>query len=375
MRSSLPPIRAIDEDPDEYVAFLEELAHAAELLLVGGLARDRMALVIIDSLAERLLYQHAQRSFQAGDARVAILTDPFPASRRREILDDFRKRVNLALTDEKVFIFVDPILDELDAEIFRVAHAYRGAGYHRGEHNPALAGALGRLYAQAVGRAFTRSTNHSFSTLPSKAIVELKRLHAGIDTEPFGEAYTRSATGPIIEAITDPLSVDVKALAEQLRADSEWRLGAIDDIIKGLQRDLDDEQIGDLIEAAQHWAQHRGDQELHELAREAQILANQARDQDELDDELRKQILDNKRAQAARMDWLKTETEIRVDPGTIEMLRRRAGRLTGKAEVTSLLHAYRELDELLRLLERAVQWVERSWDQTIQQAIDEARGK
>ncbi len=92
----------------------------------GNAARERMALAIVDSLAERLLYQHAQRCFSAGDARVGILTDPFPADRRAKILGDFRKRVQLALTDEEFFVFVSPMLDELDADIFRLAHDYRG---------------------------------------------------------------------------------------------------------------------------------------------------------------------------------------------------------------------------------------------------------
>ena len=259
MRPSLPPIRTIDEDPAEYLAFLEELEHAAELLLAGRMANERMALVIVDSLAERLLYQHANRCFHASEARIALLTDPFPATRRKDILKDFGGKVQLALADEKFFVFVDPMLDELDAEIFRVAHRYRNASYHRGEHNVALTGPIGRLYAQAVGRAFTRSTRHSFSSLSPDAVEELGRFHEG-DGADKEWSSPRSATGPITEAITDPLTVNVKDLAGQLFAEAQRRLSAIDETMEWLRRDFDDERIGDLIEAAQHWAQHRGDE-------------------------------------------------------------------------------------------------------------------
>jgi hypothetical protein len=78
MRRDLPPLRTMGEEPGEYVAFLEELQHAANLLVSGGIAQERMALAIIDSLAERLLYRHAQRCFSAGEATVGILTDPVP---------------------------------------------------------------------------------------------------------------------------------------------------------------------------------------------------------------------------------------------------------------------------------------------------------
>ena len=375
MRPSLPTT-TIDQNPDEYVAYVEEFEHAAERLLHGGPAAERMALVIVDSLAERLLYQHSERCFRASEAPIAAFTDPFPAARRQQTLDDFRRRVQLAQTDEKFFVFIDPILDELDAEIFRVAHDYRGPGYHRGQHNPALGGPLGRLYAQAVGRAFSRSMTHSFVTLSPEAVRRLERLRPD-DTDPnINWSLLRDATGPITEAITNPLAVDAKQLARELRTDSDRRLHVVAREIEGLRRELPDERIAELVEAAQHWAQHRGDAELHELAREEQALEHRAEeDEDELSDELMKRMLENKLAQIRRMEELKNETEIRVDLDTLEMLRRRADRLIEKAAITRLLHAYRELDKLLRILEAAIEWVARAWDQWVQQAIDEARGK
>lgn len=376
MRPSLPPTTTIDQNPDEYVAFIEELEHGAALLLNSGLAEQRMGLVIVDSLAERLIYQHAERCFRASEAPIAAFTDPFPATRRQQTLDDFRRRVQLAQTDEEFFVFIDPILDDLDAEIFRVAHDYRGPGYHRGQHNPALGGPLGRLYAQAVGRAFSRSVTHSFSDLSPEAVRKLERLQPA-DAEPkINWSLPRDATAPITEAITEPLAVDVKDLARQLRADSDRRLQLVAGEIEGLRRDLPDERIAELLEAAQHWAQHRGDKELHELGREEQMLEHRAEeDEDELGDEVMKALLENKVAQIRRMEELKTQTEIRVDLDSVDMLSRRAARLTQKAEITALLHAYRELDELLQILEKAIEWVARSWDQWVQQAIDESRGK
>lgn len=376
MRPSLPPIKTIDENPDEYVAYVEELEHAAELLLHGGLAEERMALVIIDSLAERLLYQHAEQCFRASDAPIAASTDPFPAARRQQTLGDFRRRVQLAQTDEKFFLFIDPILNELDAEIFRIAHDYRGPGYHRGEHNPTLAGPLGCLYAQAVGRAFSRSTSHSFSALPPEAVHKLKRFRPG-DTDPnLNWSRPRDATGPITQAITNPLVVEAKQLARKLRADSDRRLQMVGNEIDGLRRGLPDERIAELIEAAQHWAQHRGDAELHELAREERALEHQAEeDEDDLSDGLKRRLLENKLATIRRMEELKKQTEIQVDLGTFEMLRSRSDRLTEKAAITPLLHAYREVDGLLQILEMAIGWAARAWEQRVEQAIDEARGK
>jgi hypothetical protein len=216
---------------------------------------------------------------------------------------------------------------------------------------------------------------HSFSDLSSEAAGKLERFRPA-DVDPnINWSLPRDATGPITEAISNPLAVDAKQLARELRGDSNRRLKVVAGEIEGLRRDLGDDQIAELVEAAQHWARHRGDTELHELTREEQALEYRAEDEDELSDELKKRLLENRLAQIRRMDELKSQTDVRVDLDTLEMLHRRADRLTEKAAITPLLHAYRELDELLQILETAIEWVARSWDQWVQQAIDESRGK
>lgn len=142
-----------------------------------------------------------------------------------------------------------------------------------------------------------------------------------------------------------------------------------------MRRDLDEEMIGDLVEGAQYWAEHRGDEKLHQLARDEQGLENEAEEHEELDNELKRQIVENKLAQIARMEELKDETDIRVDLDTINSLRQRIAQFASKATIASLLHAYRQVDELLEVLETSVEWVLYTWDQSVQQAGDEARGK
>jgi hypothetical protein len=64
-----------------------------------------------------------------------------------------------------------------------------------------------------------------------------------------------------------------------------------------------------------------------------------------------------------------------VDLGTAATLRRRFGRITHKRGIAKLLDSYRQLDELLEVLETTVEWASDSWDRSVQQAVDEARGK
>ena len=66
-------------DPGDLTRFeliAEQLVLAAGLVREGGLARERLALVAIDSLAEVVLYRHMQFTFGASEelgGRLAVL--------------------------------------------------------------------------------------------------------------------------------------------------------------------------------------------------------------------------------------------------------------------------------------------------------------
>jgi hypothetical protein len=75
------------------------------------------------------------------------------------------------------------------------------------------------------------------------------------------------------------------------------------------------------------------------------------------------------------MQELKETTAILVDLGSPGAIRRRATGFSAKRSLAALLHAYREADDLLMELESAVEWVHYSWERSVEQAVDEARGK
>ena len=75
------------------------------------------------------------------------------------------------------------------------------------------------------------------------------------------------------------------------------------------------------------------------------------------------------------MAELTRTSDIRVGLDSTDALRRRTDLLRRKDQVAPLLQAYRQLDERLELLARALEWVARFWDQAVQRAVDEARGK
>jgi hypothetical protein len=179
MRLLFPPLYSISDDLAEFSSFVEQLEHAAQLLESERPAEHRMALVVLDSLAEVLLFHRAHRHIETRDSLwhggVGYSTDE-----RDRILRRFNRKVQIAATDERDFHYPEALLDELDASIFRVAHSYRNAAYHRGRQNKALAAPLGRLYAAAIARASRgRFVHPGVRAIPSPiGISDLRRFAA-----------------------------------------------------------------------------------------------------------------------------------------------------------------------------------------------------
>jgi hypothetical protein len=77
----------------------------------------------------------------------------------------------------EALLFPKPILDTHDSVVVRVAHHYRNPIYHQDRHNPTLIHPVGRLYAQAVGRAFIRSHRQGWAvSSPAVFMEEIARI-------------------------------------------------------------------------------------------------------------------------------------------------------------------------------------------------------
>jgi hypothetical protein len=190
-----------------FIVFAEQMQLAADLLADGGTAKGRMALVALDHLAEVELFRHCQRVFEARDDGPFGYREPrFTEVERRRIRDSFTRKVKIgtqsAMTGWSLPRF-EAVLDEGDASILRVAHAYRNGVYHEDRHNPALLLPLGKVYWHAVGRAWTRFEMPSkwwSSDLPSR-LPRLRRLGYELPTEagPTGYFDSRSAAEMIVK--------------------------------------------------------------------------------------------------------------------------------------------------------------------------------
>jgi hypothetical protein len=376
------------DDIERFRVFVDQLQEGVRLLAAGGTARQRMALVAFDTLAEGLLYRHIDRLFLISDEPYRGKHRTFPATERRRTRARFKKRVALATEAfEGVwpFHYPAPILDALDAAVFRVAHHYRNPVYHEDRHNPTLIGPIGRLYAQAVGRAFVRAQRDGYGMSCSKRrMEEFEELgwdgrggFFSADAIRGGYFEPRAAAEAITQRICGHLNVDVASLGVELHEDITYRCDAVEEDIAGLQRDgLSEERVRDFLVDVQDWAANRGDETVLRLQTEHQELEDAAMARGEFDGA----TLDSmKKIQHQQWEYLfgATRTNVgRVDIDSHVRIRTASARLDRwRGTLAGLLERYQSLDQELELLEEAIDYMVMQWDRQTQEELDAARGK
>ncbi|MEX2375289.1 MAG: hypothetical protein WD942_06840 [Dehalococcoidia bacterium] len=369
--------RATGNVADRFLLFIEQLEQALLLLESDRIARQRMALVALDNLAEGLIFHHLQKVFLAGDEPTWVEHREFSASERRRAGRSFNKRVELAtekLESAPPVYFPDRILDAHDAIVFRVAHHYRNPIYHQDRHNPTLILPVGRLYAQAVGRAFVRSHRGGWAVSSSSAFMqELSQL----GWRGRGDTYfePRAAAEAIIARTCDPLAVDVAALRTELADDIAYRCEIIDEDFHLLRRDSFIE-LEDFLVTVQDWAAHRGDEEMLRLSTKHRELKGRAKAIGTFDEATLKAMRDLEHQQWVHLFGPNREVKTKVDLQSHISIGSRGERLrSSRATEAHLLEQYQRLDDELQLLEAAIDFMMFETDRQTWAEQDRTRGR
>jgi hypothetical protein len=364
------------DEIERFTLFVEQLEAAVESVKSGRLALERIALVALDNLAEMLLHEFLELTFYRSDESCILPGPKFSQSRRRKIDNDFGRKVSLAMQPQLGFLtYPGPLLDELDASIFRVAHRYRNDLYHAGRHNGALIGPLVQLYAEAVGRSFVRSNPEGVSMGGGieKALARLD--HFDFRDDPTRNVFVPSeAATRIVANLCSFAPLSVADLAEGLAGDIRDRCDVLDGDLAGLARDgLSSEQVEALCESVQLWAAHRGDQELLDLAeRYRDLMMNHELPTDDARIGALEAV---KRAQNDRMQELERDFVFPLHLGDIRKVKETTRAVRGATSVPSVIVRYNGLDERLDQLERAVGWMLIEWDRVVTFEEDVRRGK
>jgi hypothetical protein len=377
MSFDLPYVGARGENFEQrFQRFIEQLQHAVSMLRSGRIALQCMALVAIDNLAEGLLFRHLEHVFLVSDEPTWVEHREFPARERRAAREQFNKRVELAAEKLQTVMpvyFPEPILDPHDALVFRVAHHYRNPIYHQDRHNPTLIDPVGRLYAQAVGRAFVRSHPDGWAVFsPPGFMQEIARF--GSQSGELGAFWPRQAAKQIMASICDPLTVDGAVLRREMADDISFRCDVIDDALTTLRRDAFID-LDEFLALIQDWAANRGDEEMLRLQAEHRMLGKRLNATATSDPKVVAAMRDIEHQQWTHVFGSGRKLETRINLKSHLAIRQKGERLRGaRSSEAWILERYRQLDDDLQFFEAAIHMMMRETDRHTWAEQDRARG-
>jgi hypothetical protein len=116
----------IDDEEDRLLHDIDVLKVCRDMLLSGSVSKAHMALILLDALADALLYRRIQRAYVASEETWYLDTPRFPKSVRRRARSNFAERLRLAQEPYKDWrrSSDDSLVTELEAAVLTIAHSY-----------------------------------------------------------------------------------------------------------------------------------------------------------------------------------------------------------------------------------------------------------
>jgi hypothetical protein len=321
-------MRSYSAGGDLFLA-LEQLEAIRDLLRANSPVKARMALILLDGLADAMLFRRLRQLYDASDEPLLKRKMPRYSTHERGLARQrFNKRVELARQPTELDSWLgdgEPLISDADASVLRIGHSYRNVAYHEDAHNEFVVPSVARMQFAAVARLVVRMQRRGMAVgnISDRQIQQLARW--GHETGSMLEL--RAAAESVTSGFIADLTVDPDELRHVLCADLDSRVNALRDDLEFLsQADIDPSEI---IEGVELWSRHGADEELLELAEQFDpfVLAEQSdagRPREEL-------IAESEAAMVryrARMEELEREHKQRVSLDLIDRATSTATRLS-----------------------------------------------
>jgi hypothetical protein len=210
-------------DFDRFLGSLQQLQVAKDLIQSEEPEKARMAIILLHSFADGLMFSVTTSAFEHDLFFAKILPPKYSASDRSKVLRHFEEKVEFCRQKIK-------LLSVADATIFKIVNFYRNAAYHRDTHNPrvvlpiaqiAFCSAL-RLFRQGIikGDGFTRVTMEGLTIAQAASVKEFCKVDGFIDYDKASkEAIQRLKKGVRVRLRQVQLAFldDVKARIARLK--------------------------------------------------------------------------------------------------------------------------------------------------------------
>ena len=211
-----PPPRGVGiHEPEKFQELVEILETCRSLIHSQSSVRIRLAIVLLDNMAEVLMFHKCRTLLEDDDFSRRIVDPRYSLTERTRVERDFCGKVWFLTT--KVQLIADP-----DATTLRIGHSYRNAAFHRDEHNDKANRVIVSLLFEAVCHLLTVVYGDGTISGGDELVVQWLSTH-GIDRPylDYGHA-SREIGNRLLKGLSMSREEVVEGLTQDLS--TRWRV-------------------------------------------------------------------------------------------------------------------------------------------------------
>lgn len=336
---------------------VEQLEQCAELIEVGGIPKFRMAVVLMDNLADTFLYRRCLSHIVRAHQQTFDISKKVRITKRElEKLKTFPAKLDFIQRIESLQDHGGSRLARADVDLLSIGHNYRNAIYHRDSHNPSVIPVLVRLLYAATCRLLPMSTGSLDWTVYSEStqrdLVSLKR-YTVIDSD--GGFSPHKAAVAVASVLQERITQNPERAIVTLSSDLQTRCEQLTELADRLPA------VERVLPWAEFWELHGYDHLLVRLAdrgdswlRFSELMANKQAvwtDMNEAEEQLNARV---------KQLWLSFKPEVSLQE--IGRATKVAHALRTVDDIAMALRAYHEVDRRLSRLEGFLWEIETEYD-------------
>lgn len=347
-----------------FILVTEQFEIISELLETDLPSKARMAIILIDNLAESLMFNACNLILDDNSIRGYFDPNSYDEKTKNKILKNFAPKIELLRNDSKRYFRKAPITAFIESA-FLVGHFYRNAAYHRDTHNPSTIKLIGTVYFNAIVDFFVN-------------IQQSVTVWTTMDIQDNAVLIKYNLPKNQIDHINYAQVIGKQVLTKHKLKFENLKKGLIDDLAFRFQEleglDIGNQSIDQALIANDFQEFTRSNQELNDFESKIKIARSKAvqgsqKNKKYFEDMEIWQERYNKRYIELRSGWNS------IIPDTYKEVMKLAQELQSANEVIELLNSYLDIDRKLTYIEKLLIQAAIDWDRFVQLQTDIARGK
>lgn len=199
---------------------IEQLEEASHQLSKRTPTGARLALLLLDNLAELFMYKKVRLIFAHDSQFEHSIPPKYPVGKREKILEHFNEKVNFLVSETQD-------IEQDEGDVIKIGHQIRNEAYHNGVLREAIILCLTTIYFEIVCKLLPRlwTGSYSFSDL-DEVTTFLQRY--GVQSSLIDVEVLTKICNRLMEGKNCPINELCETLSEDL-------LRRIDETVEGLE--------------------------------------------------------------------------------------------------------------------------------------------